>query len=280
MKINCSGKLLDLTTPIVMGILNITNDSFYDGGKYTEPEKILKRAKTIIKEGAKIIDIGAYSSRPGATDIPEKIEIEKLNTALKIIRKHLPPETCISVDTFRAKVAKHVVEKYNVNIINDIYAGRGDNKMLQTIQKLQVPYIIMHMQGTPQNMQKNPTYQNIINDILKFFSERIKKATINGINDIIIDPGFGFGKTIKQNYQILNNLNHFKITKLPILVGISRKSMIYKTLKTTPNKALPATIALNTIAITKGANILRVHDVAQAIQTINITSELKKNEKI
>lgn len=266
---NCRGKLIDLDSPKVMGILNITPDSFYDGGKYNEESEILSRTKKIIDEGADFIDIGAYSSRPNAKDVTEKEEIIRLEKALKIVRKNYP-DAIISVDTFRANVARFAVENYEVDIINDIYAGFGDEKMLKTIRNLQVPYIMMHIQGTPKTMQNNPQYNDIILDIIKYFSERIRTATLLGINDLIIDPGFGFGKTIEHNYELMKRLHEFSIVDYPMLIGISRKSMIYKALDITPNDALPGTIALNTIALQKGAKILRVHDVAEAVQTVKI----------
>ena len=267
--INCNGDLLSLSTPKVMGIVNITPDSFFDGGKYTDAKEIEERIDKCINEGADIIDFGAYSSRPGADNVTEKEELYRLEKALDIIRKK-NTDICVSVDTFRANVAKLVVENYNVDIINDIYAGLGSSNMLETISKLNVPYIMMHMQGTPATMQKNPTYNDIVADIIKFFSERIKKTSIIGINDVIIDPGFGFGKTIEHNYELMNRLEEFQIFDNPLLVGISRKSMIYKYLNLNPNNSLPGTISLNTIALLKGASIIRVHDVAEAVQTLKI----------
>lgn len=273
-EINCNGELINFDYPKIMGILNVTPDSFYDGGKYTSKEHIIKRLKIIVDEGADIIDIGAYSSRPGADEVPEKEEIERLISVLEIARE-LYPQVCISVDTFRANVAKFVVENYAVNIINDIYAGFGSENMLETIAKLNVPYIMMHMQGNPATMQKNPKYNDIVFDIMKFFSERIKKANLIGISDIIIDPGFGFGKTIDHNYELMNRLEEFSIFDEPLLVGISRKSMIYKYLNFTADQALPGTIALNTISIMKGASILRVHDVAETKQIVAIVEKMK-----
>jgi len=273
MTINCKGKLLNLSNPVVMGILNITPDSFFDGGEYNKEKQIINRAKKIIHEGAKIIDIGAYSSRPGAKEVTENEETKRLNKALSIIRKEMP-NVCISVDTFRSTVANHVIKNFEVDIINDIYAGKGSKNMFEVIAQNNVPYIMMHMQGTPQNMQKNPNYNDVVLDIIKFFSERINKATKLGINDIIIDPGFGFGKTIEHNYEIMQNLNKFKILDYPLLVGISRKTMIYKLLEISPQQSLTGTIALNTIALYKGANIIRVHDVKEAIEATKIASML------
>ena len=274
--INCKGKLLNFETPLVMGILNVTPDSFYDGGNYTQKHEIISKVEQLLKEGASIIDVGAFSSKPYAEDVSEKDEISRLNIALKTIRAKYP-EICISVDTFRSNVAKFVVENYEVDIINDIYAGFGDEKMLATISDLNVVYVMMHMQGTPKTMQKKPHYDNIVLDIIKFFSERINKATLYGINDIIIDPGFGFGKTIEHNFKLLQKLHEFKIIDYPLLVGLSRKSMIYKTLNITPAEALPATVALNTMALLKGAKILRVHDVNEAVQSIKMTQKTFSN---
>ena len=275
--INISGKLLDLSSPIVMGILNITPDSFYDGGQYNTDEKIIEHAEQILSEGAKILDVGAYSSRPGAKNISEEKELSKLKNALSIIRKKFP-EAIISVDTFRSSIAEYVVKEFDVNIINDISSGELDDKMFNVIAKLNVPYIIMHMQGTPQNMQLNPKYDDLIKDIIKYLSTKVDKLNLLGVNDVIIDPGFGFGKTLDNNYELMNKLDAFKIFQLPILVGVSRKSMIYKYLETTPDEALAGTIALNTIALLHDTNILRVHDVKQAVDTIKIVEKLRQNK--
>lgn len=273
MTITCNGKIINLSTPLVMGILNVTPDSFFDGGKYTNSEAIEQRVKQIVNEGAAIIDLGAYSSRPGAADVSENEEIKRLSSALEIIRKFYP-EIIVSVDTFRANVAKFAVENFKTDIVNDIYAGKGDQKMFETIAKHNVPYVMMHMLGTPQTMQNNPTYQNVINEIIFFFSEKIKQTSLLGIKDVIIDPGFGFGKTIDHNYQIMEKLEDFKFFEKPLLVGVSRKSMIYKFLNITPDQTLPGTLALNTIAILKGANILRVHDVAETVQALKIIQKM------
>ncbi len=276
--INCRGNLMTLESPKIMGILNITPDSFFDGGKYQEKEKIEQRIKEMIAQGVDIIDVGAFSSRPGAAEVTEKEELERLEKALKLIRE-IDTKICVSVDTFRAYIASYVVKNYEVDIINDIYAGFGSEKMLETIADLHVPYIMMHMQGTPATMQKNPQYQNIVADIIKFFSERINKATYLGINDIIIDPGFGFGKTIAHNYELMNRLEEFQIFDQPLLVGVSRKSMIYKFINIKPENSLPGTIALNTIALLKGASFLRVHDVAEAVQMLKVVEKMKQFEK-
>lgn len=269
MNINCGGRLIDLSEPKIMGILNITPDSFYDGGKYINRETISKRANEIIAQGATIIDVGAYSSRPGAIDISSSEEKKRLDIALDQIRKDFP-DAIISVDTFRADVAEYVIEHYDVDIINDISAGIVDTRILEVIAYYHVPYIMMHMQGTPQTMQNNPFYKDVVADIIYYFSERLRKTAFLGIPDVIIDPGFGFGKTIDHNYEILANLDAFKILQKPILVGLSRKSMIYKLLNKTPKQSLAGTISLNTIALLKGANILRVHDVEEAADCIAI----------
>ncbi|MBN1113336.1 MAG: dihydropteroate synthase [Bacteroidales bacterium] len=267
--INCGGQLIDFSSPKIMGILNVTPDSFYDGGKYCSDEEITNRAKEIIAEGADIIDIGAYSSRPGAKDISEQEESEIIFNALSIVRREFP-DAIISVDTFRASIADKAITNFDVQIINDISAGEADEEMFNIIAKHNVPYIIMHMQGTPQTMQQNPTYDNVSLDIVKYFSNKVDKLRLMGVNDIVIDPGFGFGKTIEHNYQLLKNLNHFKVLNLPILAGLSRKSMLYKPLNLTANDALTATISANTIAILNGANILRVHDVKQAVESVKL----------
>jgi len=276
--INCKGSLLDLSTPKIAGILNLTPDSFYDGGKYTNIEDIKNRVKQIIYEGADLIDIGAYSSRPGAKHISEKEELQRLIPTLGMIQKHFP-KAIISVDTFRSNIAKIVVKDYGVAIINDISAGDMDAKMFETIANLNVPYIIMHMQGTPQNMQKEPRYNDLMKEILMFFAKKINIAKQIGINDVIIDPGFGFGKTIDHNYQILNELEKFIILDCPILVGISRKSMIYKLLDNKPEDVLPATLALSMTALEKGSSILRVHDVMETMQILKVFNKLKSVSK-
>lgn len=274
--LNCGGQLLSLKQPKVMGILNVTPDSFYDGGKYCSQSEIIARAKQIIEQGGEIIDIGAYSSRPGAKDISEKEESEIICSALQIVRKEFP-NAIISVDTFRASIADKVISEYNVQIINDISAGDADPEMFNIIAKHNVPYIIMHMLGTPQTMQENPTYNNVSLDIIKYFSAKVDQLRLLGVNDIIIDAGFGFGKTLEHNYQLLNNLSHFKALNLPILVGLSRKSMIYKALDSSADNALAGTISANTLALLNGANILRVHDVKEAVDTIKIVEIYNMN---
>lgn len=267
--LNCNGQYIDLHVPKIMGILNITPDSFYDGGRYTTKEAILNRVAVLLDEGADFIDVGAYSSRPGAQDISPEEELKRLHFALAIIREKYP-DAILSVDTFRAEVSRTVVKDYNVAIINDISSGEADPEIFETIAELQVPYILMHMKGTPQNMQLNPTYDNMVKEIFSFFSKKISQLRSLGVNDIIIDPGFGFGKTITHNYQLLNQLDTFKIFELPMMIGLSRKSMIYKILNTTPEEALNGTTVLHTLALINGANILRVHDVAPAVETLRL----------
>jgi len=252
-----------------MGIINVTSDSFFSGSRFRFSHSIARRAKQIIEEGGQIIDIGACSTRPGAKPVSERDEVKRLHKALTAIRRNYP-EAIISVDTFRASVAEWAVREFRVDIINDISAGQMDSMMFETIAELNVPYILMHMQGTPENMQQNPHYENVIRDLILFFNDKIEKLKQLNVKDIIIDPGFGFGKTIEHNYTILKNLEAFKLLELPILVGISRKSMIYKPLNIKPEHALNGTTALNTLSILKGASILRVHDVKQAAETIKL----------
>ncbi len=272
MTINCLGKLIDLSTPKVMGILNVTPDSFFDGGKYADENTVLKHVEKMLSEGATFIDVGAYSSRPGAEIVSEEEELTRLVPVLKSVLKHFP-ETLISVDTFRSKVARAAVEN-GACIINDIAAGSLDGAMMRTVAELQVPYIMMHMKGTPQTMQDLAAYENITKEILFYFSEKAAQARSFGINDLIIDPGFGFAKTTEQNFEVLNNLELFKMLELPMLVGVSRKSMVYKTLETSPESALNGTTVLNTIALQKGASILRVHDVKEAVECVKLVSKL------
>jgi dihydropteroate synthase len=267
--INCNGKLLDLSKPIVMGILNITPDSFYDGGNYLTIETIKTQVKKMLDDGATIIDIGAYSSRPGATHISENEEIKRLTPVLKMMLKQFP-EAIVSVDTFRANIADIVTKEYGVSIINDISAGEMDKNMFETIAKINVPYIIMHMKGTPQNMQQNPVYKDVIDEIIAYFSKKVGQLKKLGVHDLILDPGFGFGKTLDHNYQLLNKLDNLAIFEYPVLAGLSRKSMIYKFLNNSPQQALNGTTVVNTLALTKGASILRVHDVKEAKEAIDL----------
>lgn len=271
--INCKGNLVDLSVPKVMGILNCTPDSFFDGGKYKNEYDILHQVEKMLNEGATFIDIGAYSSKPGAEFVSEEEELQRLLPIIDLVIKKFP-ETLISVDTFRSEIAQKAIKNGAV-IINDISAGLLDVKMLETIASLQVPYVMMHMKGNPQTMQLLANYEDVVKEMMYYFSERINKARSFGINDIIIDPGFGFAKTVDQNYEVLQKLDYFNILELPILVGVSRKSMIYKILENAPGEALNGTSVLNTIALQKGASILRVHDVKEAVECVALVEKLK-----
>ncbi len=273
LSINCKGKIIDLTIPKVMGILNITPDSFYDGGKYLEEDQVVSRIEQMISEGADFIDIGAISTRPGAKIITPEEEWERLIPVLKQIKNNYS-EYIFSIDTFRSEITRKAVLEYGISIINDISAGNMDKNMFKTISELKVPYIIMHMQGTPENMQKKPIYEHVTNDIIQFFAHKVENLKLLGVNDIIIDPGFGFGKELNHNYQLLNSLDVFKIFELPVLVGISRKSMIYKVLGKDPSESLNGTTVLNTISLLKGANILRVHDIKEAKEVVQLVQYL------
>jgi dihydropteroate synthase len=272
MTINCKGNLIDLLVPKVMGILNITPDSFFDGGNYTNYAAILNQVEKMLLEGATFIDIGAYSSKPGAEFVSEEEELARLLPVIELILAKFP-ETLISVDTFRSEVAKQAIAK-GAALINDISAGLLDDKMLETVAQLQVPYIMMHMKGNPQTMQSLANYEDVVKEVLFYFSERINAARSFGLNDIIVDPGFGFAKTLEHNYEIMQKLAYFSILELPILVGVSRKSMVYKLLESTPQEALNGTTVLNTVALQKGAAILRVHDVKEAVECIKIYQNL------
>ncbi len=267
--------LLNLDEQAIMGILNVTPDSFFDGGRYLNEENIIERVNSMECDGAKIIDIGGYSSRPKATHISENEELNRILPVVKLIKNNFP-NLIISVDTFRSKVAEKSIEA-GANIINDISGGNMDSNMFNCIADLKVPYILMHMLGTPQTMQENPTYKNVVEEVKQFFTEKVNKLTQFGVKEIILDPGFGFGKTTVHNYELLNSLSEFKTYKLPIMVGFSRKSMINKVIDTTPDEALNGTTVLNTIALMKDANILRVHDVKEANETIKIVNKLNIN---
>ena len=274
--INVNGSLLDLSVPCVMGILNITPDSFYAGSRMQTEAEITTRAQQILDEGAGIIDIGAYSSRPNAENVSPHEEMERLRMGLEILRK-THPGAVISVDTFRADVARMCVEEYGVAIINDIAAGEMDTDMFRTVAELNVPYIMMHMQGTPQNMQKHPHYDNLLKEIFLYFAQKVQHLRDLGMKDIILDPGFGFGKTVEHNYELLAHLEEFRVFELPLLVGVSRKSMIYRLLGGTPQDALNGTTVLDTICLLKGADILRVHDVREAVETVKIVEAMRRN---
>ncbi|MFO7701909.1 MAG: dihydropteroate synthase [Psychroflexus maritimus] len=270
MHINCKGQLINFKTPKIMGVLNITPDSFYDGGRYKDSKSVLLQAEKMISEGVDFIDLGAYSSRPGAKNIDEDTEKSRLLPILEELVKEFP-QTPYSIDTFRSSVAEEALN-LGAALINDISAGKLDDQMMATVAKYKVPYVMMHMLGTPQNMQELNSYENIINAINYYFSSQIKKARALGIADIILDPGFGFAKNSNQNFEILHSLNLFKNFEVPLLVGLSRKSMIYRNLGITPSEALNGTSVLNTIAILKGASILRVHDVKEAKEVIELCS--------
>ncbi|BDU25854.1 dihydropteroate synthase [Flavobacterium sp. GSB-24] len=272
MTINCKGELIDLSIPKVMGILNVTPNSFFDGGKYKNEDEIISQIDKMISEGAAFIDIGAYSSKPSAEFVSEQEEIDRIVPAIELILKHFP-KALLSIDTFRAEVAKASIES-GAAIINDIAAGELDDKMFDVIAKYNVPYIMMHMRGNPQTMQSLTRYDDIIKEMLFYFSEKVKKARALGINDLILDPGFGFAKTTDQNYEVMQKMELFNVLELPILVGISRKSMIYKTLNNTAQEALNGTTFLNTIALTKGAKILRVHDVKEAVECVALFEKM------
>lgn len=274
--INVNGSLLDLSQPRVMGILNVTPDSFYAGSRTQTEAEIVRRVKQIVSEGAAIIDIGAYSSRPNADNVSAREEMERLRMGLKILFE-IQPDAVVSVDTFRADVARMCVEEYGVAIINDIAAGEMDADMFHTVAALNVPYIMMHMQGTPQSMQQHPHYDNLLKEVFLYFAHKVQQLRDLGVKDIILDPGFGFGKTIEHNYELLSHLEDFRIFELPLLVGVSRKSMIYRLLDITPQEALNGTTVLDTICLLKGADILRVHDVKEAVETVRIVQAMRNN---
>ncbi len=273
--LNCKGTLIDLTIPKVMGIINVTPDSFYDGGKTTHLNEILRQAETMLNEGATFLDIGGYSSRPGAEEISETEELKRVLPAIEGILKEFP-KAILSIDSFRSEVVKKSVET-GAAIVNDISGGSIDSEMFKTVSKLKIPFIMMHMRGTPQTMAKLTDYENITKEVLNYFSEKIAHARTLGIDDIIADPGFGFAKTRQQNFELLNNLELFKQLEIPYLVGVSRKSMIYKTLNTSVEQALNGTTALHSVALLKGASILRVHDVMEAVDCISLLENLKNN---
>ena len=272
--LNVNGRLLDLSTPQVMGILNVTPDSFYAGSRSRTEAEIAARACQILDEGASIIDIGAYSSRPNAEHISPEEEMQRLRTGLEILNRN-HPDAIISVDTFRAEVARQCVEEYGAAIINDISAGEMDEQMFPTVARLNVPYIMMHMQGTPQNMQKEPHYENLLKEVFMYFARKVRQLRDLGMKDIILDPGFGFGKTLEHNYELMAHLEEFGIFELPLLVGVSRKSMIYRLFGATPQEALNGTTVLDTVALMKGADIPRVHDVREAVEAVRLIEKLK-----
>lgn len=277
--ININGELIDVSRPQVMGILNLTPDSFYAASRKQTREAIQARALEIDAQGGTYIDVGAYSSRPNAIHISQEEEMERLRGGLQAIHEVLP-NAKISVDTFRADIARMCVEEYGVAIINDISSGDMDAEMFPMMARLNVPYIIMHMQGTPQTMQKEPHYENFLKEVFEYFSRKIGQLQELGVKDVIVDPGFGFGKTISHNYELLAALDEFKIFDLPILVGVSRKSMIYKYLNTSSEEALNGTTVIHTLSLERGANILRVHDVREAMEAIKLVDMMKKSDSI
>ena len=277
--INVHGKLMEFIVPKVMGILNVTPDSFYEGSRNVTDDEIRNRIHTIVNEGADIIDIGAYSTRPKAGHISIDEELRRLKLGLTILNKEFP-NAVISVDTFRSKVAEYCVKEHGVAIVNDISGGEMDSQMFETVGKLKVPYVLTHMQGTPQSMQRAPQYDNIVKNLFLYFSRKVAHLHDLGVTDIVIDPGFGFGKTLEHNYELLNHLDDFELFNMPLLAGISRKSMVYKLLDITPEESLTGTIVLDTVALQKGANMLRVHDVREAVDSIRILQMLKTKNGI
>ena len=271
--IDCNSKLLDLSTPAIMGILNLTDDSFYDGGQHNSIKKALLQTEKMLDDGAKIIDIGAYSSRPKAKHISHDEEWQRLEKTLQIINKEFP-QAILSVDTFRSEIARRSIDN-GADIINDISAGNLDLQMFDTVADLNVPYIMMHMQGTPQTMQDNPHYNCIEKEVSNYFLSKVKSLQQKGLSKIIIDPGFGFGKTLEHNYQLLNNLEELHTLELPLLVGVSRKSMVYKVLETDAKNSLNGTTAIHTLCLSKGASILRVHDVKEAVECVKLINFAK-----
>ncbi|QZK90176.1 dihydropteroate synthase [Flavobacterium sp. CHNK8] len=272
MTINCKGLLIDLSTPKVMGVLNVTPNSFFDGGKYKHESDILSQVEKMRIEGATFIDIGAYSSKPNAEFVSEKEEISRIVPVVDLVLKHFP-DAILSIDSFRSEVARATLES-GAALINDIAAGNLDTKMLETIAKYNVPYIMMHMRGNPQTMQSLTDYDDIVKEIIFYFSEKVAQARVLGINDIIVDPGFGFAKTTTQNFEVFSKLELFSSLNVPVLVGVSRKSMIYKTLNITAQDALNGTTVMNTLALAKGAKILRVHDVKEAMECVTLYNKL------
>ncbi len=272
--LNCKGKIINLSTPIVMGVINIGPDSFFDGGRYRNKLDYIDRADKLLGQGAAILDLGAASSRPGASLIDPNLEKRRLLPALEVILKKFP-DAIISIDTYNASVAEEAIEA-GAHIINDISAGSIDEKMFETVARLQVPYIMMHMKGTPENMQENPVYHDPVKEIVFYFAQKTHKLRQLGLHDIILDPGFGFGKSLEDNYRLLYGLDYFRIFELPLMVGFSRKSMINKVLGTKPEEALNGTTVVNTIALQKGAKILRVHDAREAMEAIKIVEKLRE----
>lgn len=272
--INLGGRLISIERPMVMGILNVTPDSFYDGGKYLAEKEIVERVTEIVSEGGDFVDIGGFSTRPGADQVSVEEEMGRVLPAVRAVKKHFP-QLPVSIDTFRSEIVKRVIEDVGACIVNDISGGGFDDNMFETVAGLGVPYILMHIQGTPSTMQKKPVYNDVVQDIIFYFSERVKMMKLLGVKDIILDPGFGFGKTLEHNYELINSLDAFKILELPIMVGISRKSMIWKLLGVTSQESLNGSTVLNTISLAGGADILRVHDVKAAVEAIKIVEKVR-----
>ncbi len=268
------GQLIMLDRPVVMGILNLTPDSFYDGGFYQNEKQVLRRAEEILEQGGLIIDIGAVSTKPGAAKVSAEAEIERILPSIRAIRKQFSA-AIISVDSYRSEVIKRIVAETGDCIVNDISGGNFDDKMFETVAQLRLPYILMHIKGTPQTMQQNPAYQDVVKEILLNLSEKVNTLKLLGVNDVIIDPGFGFGKNPDHNYELLNRLDSFRLFELPLLVGLSRKAMIWKQLNVTPKESLNGTTVLNTLALMAGTDILRVHDVREAVEAVKLVSKLK-----
>jgi len=276
--IQVDDKQIDLSIPVVMGIVNITPDSFYDGGKYEDETEMLKAVEKMVEDGVSIVDVGAISTRPGAENISTKGELLRLLPAVKAIRENFP-EVIMSIDTFRSWVAVRVIDEVGPIIINDISGGTLDSKMFETVGKLNVPYILSHIKGTPQTMQDDPQYDDLIKEISSYFAEKVKRLSKLGANDVILDPGFGFGKTLDHNYELLNRLDSFKVFQLPVMAGLSRKTMIWQALDITAQEALNGTSVANTMALLGGADILRVHDVKEAVEAVKIFCEIKASIK-
>lgn len=274
--LNLGGRIVDLTSPVVMGIINATPDSFYLDSRLPEPDSAVAMAGQMLEEGAVILDVGGASSRPGADEIPAEVELNRLTPVVGAIRKAFP-DCAISVDTWRAGVAEAMHQRFSINMVNDISAGQMDPLMFSTVAGLKIPYVMMHMQGTPADMQEAPEYEDIVDDILRFFADKVHKLRKLGINDIVVDPGFGFGKTMEQNYQLLRDLDAFAMLELPVMVGVSRKSMIQKALGCEPGMALNGTTAAHMASLLGGASILRAHDVKEAVETVRIFQQIVKN---
>lgn len=279
-RLNIKGELTSFDTPVVMGILNVTPDSFFAGSRKNTEEEIILRVRQILDEGGKIVDVGAYSSRPGADDVSPEEEMKRLAFALGLLNREFGTDIIYSIDTFRADVARMCVEEYGAVIINDISGGEMDSRMFDTVADMNVPYILMHMKGTPANMQLNPVYEDLFGEVFRYMAEKVETLKLKGVNDIVLDPGFGFGKTLDDNYRLMAHMEEFSVFGLPLLVGISRKTMIYRLLGTSADEALNGTSVLNTISLMKGADILRVHDVREAVECVRIVEKLKSQTNV